>query len=98
MNQSIQSETPILRPRVTEKATLLSGHKNTPVYTFVVNSRANKAAIAKAIKEMYKVTPATVRIVNLPAKRVVAQGRVGVKAGLKKALVTLKKGEKIESM
>ncbi len=89
---------PILRPRITEKATFLSARENKPVYTFVVDPRATKATVAKAVKELYKVTPATVRIVRLPVKNVMAQGRAGTKGGVKKALVTLKKGEKIESL
>jgi len=84
----------IKKPRITEKSGLQA--ENTNVYTFEVTTKANKKNIAKAVKELYKVTPIKVNIINLPAKVVVARGKVGRKAGIKKALVTLKKGDKIE--
>jgi ribosomal protein L23 len=48
------------------------------------------------VKEIYKVTPVRVNIVNLPAKIVFARGKTGRKSAIKKAIVTLKKGDKIE--
>jgi ribosomal protein L23 len=37
-----------------------------------------------------------VNIINLPATRVFVRGKNGVKSGVRKALVTLKEGDKIE--
>jgi ribosomal protein L23 len=48
------------------------------------------------VKELYKVTPVKVNIINLPAKIVFTRGKSGRKAGVKKAVVYLKKGDKIE--
>lgn len=83
----------ILRPRITEKSGVLS---QGGVYTFEVTAGANKNSVASAIKQLYKVTPVKVAILNNPAKNVFVRGRHGVVAGVRKALVTLKKGEKID--
>jgi large subunit ribosomal protein L23 len=83
----------IIRPRITEKSGIMS--ENSSVYTFEVRKNANKPMIAQAIKALYKVTPTKVRIVNLPAKRVLVRGKRGTSNGVKKAMVYLKKGEKI---
>lgn len=83
----------IVRPHITEKAAILA-EKGT--YVFEVAKDTNKIEIAKAIHALYKVTPARVNIINLPDTRVFVRNRKGVKSGLRKALVTLKKGDKIE--
>ena len=83
----------ILRPRITEKSGLLS---QGGVYTFEVAKNANKNSVAQAIKTLYKVIPVRVAILNNPAKNVFVRGRRGVVPGVRKALVTLKKGEKID--
>ncbi|MEI6190984.1 MAG: 50S ribosomal protein L23 [bacterium] len=84
----------IKKPRITEKSGIQA--ETLGVYTFEVTDKANKKNIAKAIKELYKVTPVKVNITNLPAKKVFSRGKVGRKSGVKKAIVYLKKGDKIE--
>ncbi|MBU6231268.1 MAG: 50S ribosomal protein L23 [Patescibacteria group bacterium] len=83
----------VIRPRVTEKSGLLS---QSNVYTFEVNKDANKASVAKAIKAIYKVTPVKVAMINTPMKNVFVKGKKGTVAGMRKALVTVKAGEKID--
>ena len=83
----------ILRPRITEKSGLLS---QGGVYTFEVTKSSTKASISRAITALYKVTPERVAIVNLPSRKVFVKGRRGVVAGVRKALVTVKKGDKID--
>ena len=83
----------IVRPHITEKAAILA-EKGT--YVFEVAKDTNKIEIAKAIGALYNVTPVRVNIVNLPRTNVFVRGKAGVKAGVRKALVTLKKGDKIE--
>jgi large subunit ribosomal protein L23 len=83
----------IKNPRITEKAGIQSESQN--VYTFEVTKDATKKTIGEAIKLIYKVTPIKINIVNLPAENVTARGRKGVKQAVKKALVFLKKGDKI---
>lgn len=84
----------IIKPRITEKSGLQA--ENLGVYTFEVTAKANKKNIAKAVKEIYKVTPVKVNITNLPPKVVFTRGKTGRKSGVKKAVVYLKKGDKIE--
>jgi large subunit ribosomal protein L23 len=95
--KNTQAKTNILsvikKPRVTEKSGIKAESQNT--YTFQVTDYATKKTIAEAIKEIYKVTPVKVNIVVLPAKKVMRRGKLGRKQGVKKALVFLKKGDKI---
>ena len=83
----------IIKPRITEKSGLLS---QGGVYTFEVKASANKPTVAKAIKALYKVTPVKITMINQPAKNVFVKGRRGVVSGFRKALVTVKKGDKID--
>lgn len=83
----------IIRPRVTEKSGILS---QGGVYTFEVTKDANKSMVSKAVIALYKVNPVRVAMVNTPVKNVFVKGRRGTVAGIRKAIVTLKKGEKID--
>ncbi len=83
----------IKNPRVTEKASFASEQN---VYTFNVEKNANKTEVSKAIKALYKVTPVKVNIVNFPKKNTNLRGKPGSHGGGKKAMVYLKKGDKIE--
>lgn len=86
----------LLRPHVTEKATDLSEHN---VYAFEVHKSANKMAVRQAIEKLYKVRPVKVAVINEKPKYTRSQrtGRKAVKEhGMKKALVYLKEGDKIE--
>ena len=82
----------ILVPHITEKATFL-GEKN--AYVFKVEPEFNKIMIRQAVKKQYNVEPAKVRIINIPGKMVFIRRRQAQKAGYKKAVVYLKKGDKI---
>ena len=84
----------LMRPHVTEKA---SASAEKCVYVFRVSLDAGKREITEAIRALYKVTPAKVTIVNMPTKRTIVKGRLGIRARGKKAYVYLKKGEKIEA-
>ncbi len=83
----------IIRPHVTEKTGTLSQRG---AYTFQVDRNANKQTIAKAIKELYKVNPVKISIVRVSAKNIFVRGKKGTVPGMKKAIVTVKKGEKID--
>lgn len=84
-----------MSPRVAEKSALLS---DKGVYTFVVGKDATKNKVAKAVEVKYKVKPVKVNITNLPSKVIFSRGKWGKKSGVKKAVVFLKKGDKIEFM
>lgn len=84
----------LLRPRITEKANNLVNNGN--VHAFEIDASATKAQVAGAVKAFYKVTPEKINIVRNPSKNVFVRGKKGVKAGVKKAYVYLKEGDKIE--
>jgi len=83
----------IKKPRITEKA---SFHAEQNVYTFDVEQSANKTEIKKAIFQLYKVKPVKINILSVPIKKTLSRGKVGKRGGGKKALVYLKKDDKIE--
>ena len=85
----------IRAPWFSEKA-LIATEKS--VYTFAVPARATKSDIAGAIKEIYKVEPCKIRIVNLPGKKKAMRTKrgVGVRAARRKAYVYLNKGDSIQ--
>jgi len=83
----------IKNPRVTEKASFASEQN---VYTFDIAQSATKTEIKKAIFALYKVKPIKVNVLSVPRKTVMSKGKEGIKGGGKKALVYLKKGDKIE--
>ena len=80
--------------RITEKATM---HQGSGVYTFDVAPEATKRDVIRAVQALYKVKPVRVAMVRVPAKktRSVRTGKIGVKAGGKKAYVYLKSGDTI---
>jgi large subunit ribosomal protein L23 len=84
----------IKKPWVTEKSTMLGERGK---YVFIVQKRATKPEIKKAIKDIYKVDAVAVNVVNRPPK----QKRFGAvmkgsQEGYRKAIVTLKAGQKID--
>ena len=85
----------IIKPRATEKS-IVAADKNK--YVFNVAKTANKDNLAQEIRLTYKVTPLKINIVNSPSKAVMRKGKPGVKSGFKKAIITLKKGDKIDIM
>jgi large subunit ribosomal protein L23 len=90
--EQVITEKLIIAPRVTEKASLQSSAN---AYTFVVRNNATKLSLLAEIKKDYKVTPRAINITNLPDTKVFVRGRFGTKAGIKKAVVFLKKGDVI---
>src|SRR3989344_2296970 len=83
----------ILRPRIIEK---VSDKVENNVYVFEIAPKTTKTQIKEAVKSFYKVDALKVNICKTPSKKVFSRGRKGIKSGVKKALVYLKKGDKIE--
>jgi len=84
----------IVAPWVTEKSSILASANK---YVFLVNVKANKSEIEKAIVNLYKVRPAKINIMNVKGKKVSRGGRVtGERKDVRKAIVTLKKGDSID--
>ena len=81
--------------RLTEKASKQSAELGQ--YTFEVFASANKHAIAQAVEETFKVTVRRVNVQNYRGKNKKSrQGQPSTTSDYKKAIVTLKAGDKIE--
>ncbi len=84
----------IVKPRITEKAAIKADEANS--YCFDVAPHATKTLVAQAIKAVYKVSPVKVNIINQSRKPSHNRVRKIWVGGGKKAMVFLKKGDKIE--
>lgn len=84
----------IIAPVITEKSTDITS--NELKYVFKVNAKANKNQIKLAIEKIFDVKVESVNTINVQGKK----KRVGRYSGMtnkyKKAIVTLKSGNKIE--
>lgn len=81
--------------RLTEKSNRASSELNH--YTFQVFRDANKFQIAEAVEQQFKVTVTRVNVLNVKGKPTRSRrGLPGFKSDFKKAVVTLKAGDKIE--
>ena len=83
--------------RVTEKAANLAANLNQ--YTFEVDPSVNRKQIAQAVEHVFNVSVTKVNIVIKKPKVKndrTRRGRPGMKSGHKKAIVSLKEGDKIE--
>ncbi len=85
----------IRAPWFSEKA-LLGTDKG--VYVFAVAPSATSAQVAGAIREIYKVTPKSVHLANLPGKKKAMRSRhgMGQRAARSKAYVYLNAGDTIQ--
>ena len=80
--------------RLTEKGTRQSEKLNQ--YTVVADRRANKIQIRQAVQELFKVKVLRVNTMSVHGKaRRQRTAQAGVTSNWKKALVTLKEGDKI---
>jgi len=90
----------IVSPVITEKTT---DQMTTSLYTFVVNKRANKHEIARAVEALWDVRVEDVRTMRYPGKakrallgRMAKNWDLGRRASYKKAVVQLVEGDEIE--
>ena len=79
-------------PYISEKATELAKENR---YIFKVTDDSNKIQIKRAIKELYGADAISVNIINIPRKKKKLGKYKGWKKGLKKAVVEVKKGQRI---
>ena len=81
--------------RLTEKSNKLSSELGQ--YTFEVFTDATKHTVAEAVEKTFKVTVTRVNVQNYRGKNKKSrQGRPSTTSDYKKAIVTLKSGDKIE--
>ena len=85
----------IKKPYISEKAFALNASSQ---YVFLVDDKANKTEIKKAIESSYKVTVKGVNITNAKSKPKSYKGIKNTRSGFKKAVITLKKGSTIDVM
>lgn len=83
----------IVRPVITEKG--MDGLSQNQ-YTFEVNPKANKVQIKQAVKEIFNVDVASVNTIRVQGKLKRRGVYVGRTPERKKAIVTLKPGQRIE--
>lgn len=83
----------IVKPWITEKThDLMASDK----YVFKVRKEVNKSQTKEAIEKLYGVEVDKINIINIPQKKRRFGRIVGKKSAIKKAIVTLKEGNKIE--
>lgn len=84
----------LIKPVISEK---IMANLEQNKYIFEVHPKANKHQIASAIEEIYKVTVTAVNTIKVRRKDRIVRGRFkATTPEKKKAIVTLKKGDKIK--
>ncbi len=81
------------RPVLGEKATFL---ETSDQYIFQVIGGATKSEVCKAVERIFGVKVEKVNIMNRAGKTKFLRGHLGQQAGFRKAIVKLRKGDKIE--
>ena len=82
----------LIKPAITEKSTLL---QESGKYTFHVAPRANKIEVKQAVEQNFNVTVLDVNITKLRGKRKRYGPRAVKQPDIKKAVVTLQPGDRI---
>lgn len=83
----------ILAPVVSEKTAHMSDRN---IMVFHVAADANRITVRQALNELYKVRPLKVNIINTRGKAVRFGKTKGKRSDVKKAIVTLPKGTRID--
>ncbi len=83
----------LLKPIISEKSFANSENDK---FVFAVASGANKIEIKKAVEKLFKVDVIGVRVVNIAGKIKKVGRKTGKRNDIRKAYVTIKKGQKIE--
>ncbi|MBW3616022.1 MAG: 50S ribosomal protein L23 [Actinobacteria bacterium] len=83
----------ILKPVVSEKS---YGLLDAGVYTFVVHPEANKTEIRQAVEAIFNVEVTNVNTLNRKGKRKRRKQFYGTRPDTKRAIVTLKDGDRID--
>jgi large subunit ribosomal protein L23 len=84
----------IRRPLITEKST--QQKEESRQYVFEVDPKANKIEIKAAVEQLFKVKVTKVRTLNVLGKIKRLGRRYGKRPDWKKAIVTLKEGDRID--
>ncbi|NOY52911.1 MAG: 50S ribosomal protein L23 [Deltaproteobacteria bacterium] len=84
----------LIRPLVTEKNMQL--HESENKVFFEVAPDANRIEIKRAVERVFKVKVEKVNVLNQNGKRVRFKMKMGKRKDWKKAIVTLKEGQKVD--
>ncbi len=84
----------IRRPLITEKST--QQKEESRQYVFEVDPKANKIEIKAAVEQLFKVKVIKVRTLNVLGKIKRLGRRYGKRPDWKKAIVTLREGDRID--
>ena len=84
----------LIAPILSEKSVITKDEQNR--YTFRVNPKATKPEIKKAVETLFKVKVSAVRTAMLPGKLHRVGRYEGYRSDWKKAIVTVKEGQKID--
>ncbi len=84
----------IIRPLITERASILTETQNKVVFEVAVT--ANKNEIKQAVEGLFGVKVTKVNTLNMRGKVKRFRGRLGKRADYKKAIVTLAEGQSID--
>ena len=82
----------IIAPVVTEKTNVM---RERGKYVFKVDARANKPQIMHAVRELFKVHPLSCNVLKVRSKPKRQRYQLGQTSEWKKAIVTIRPGEKI---
>ena len=83
----------VLAPHITEKSTMLSENNSV---VFKVAPRATKPEIKAAVEGLFGVKVQAVNTLNQKGKKKRFRGRMGFRSDVKKAIVTLAPGSRID--
>tara|TARA_B100001013_G_scaffold124598_1_gene72555 strand:- start:95 stop:388 length:294 start_codon:yes stop_codon:yes gene_type:complete len=83
----------LVGPLVTEKATMLSEHRQ---IAFRVRLDATKAEIRRAVERLFDVKVTGVNTLRVKGKSKIFRGRRGQRSSYKKAIVTLAEGQSVD--
>ena len=83
----------IVAPVVTEKATVASEHNKV---VFRVAAKATKPQIKEAVEKLFDVKVKSVNTLVRKGKHKAFRGRLGTQSDVKKAIVTLEEGHRID--
>ena len=81
------------RPLITEKNTLLLEQNK---YAFEVSKAANKVQVKQAVEKAFRVKVNAVNMITVPGREKRMGRRIILTSSWKKAIVTVKPGDKIE--
>ncbi len=83
----------IISPNVTEKSTMMSEFNKV---VFKVHKGSNKKIIKRSIEKIFKVNVIKINTINVKGKTKLVKNKKVFKPNVRKAIVTLKKGQSID--